>query len=93
MIVSSILADILATINLVARDSSELAALRRMPWVRVRQLAKEYKDFPLYSASRMVINALSSGLPVLLLTHYYGIVVAGVYAFGIRILLLPWGWC
>jgi lipopolysaccharide exporter len=91
LIVSSILADILATINLVRVILPELAALRRMPWVRVRQLAKEYKDFPLYSASQNVINALSSGLPVLLLTHYYGIVVAGVYAFGIRILLLPMG--
>ena len=37
------------------------------------------------------MNALSSGLPVLLLAHFYGLVVAGAYAFGVRILEAPMG--
>jgi O-antigen/teichoic acid export membrane protein len=92
LIISVILADILASINLIRVLPPELASLHRtIRWDRIKQLAKDYRDFPLYSASQNVVNALSSGLPVLLLTHYYGIVVAGVYAFGIRILLLPMG--
>jgi O-antigen/teichoic acid export membrane protein len=57
----------------------------------MRQLAKDYRDFPMYAASQNVINALSSGMPILLLTHFYGIVVAGAYAFGMRILVAPMG--
>jgi O-antigen/teichoic acid export membrane protein len=92
LIISVILADILASINLIRVLLPELASLHRtIRWDRIKQLAKDYRDFPLYSASQNVVNALSSGLPVLLLTHYYGIVVAGVYTFGIRILLLPMG--
>lgn len=92
LIVSVALADLLASINLVRVLLPDLAPLRRtLRWDRIRQLAMDYKDFPLYSASQNVINALSSGLPVLLLTHFYGIVVAGMYAFGARILVLPMG--
>lgn len=92
LIISVILADILASINLIRVLLPELAPLHRtIRWDRIKQLAKDYRDFPLYSASQNVVNALSSGLPVLLLTHYYGIVVAGMYAFGARILVLPMG--
>ena len=52
-------------------------------------MAKEYRDFPMYSATMNIINSLSLGLPVLLLTHFYGIAVAGAYAFGMRLLSVP----
>lgn len=58
---------------------------------RIKSLAKEYIDFPLYSASQNFINAISSGLPVLLLTKFYGLTVAGAYAFGVSILQAPMG--
>ena len=92
LIVSSILADILASLNLALVVFRDLGALRRnIRWERMKQLAKEYRDFPMYSASMNVINSLSLGLPVLLLTHFYGIAVAGAYAFGMRILSVPMG--
>jgi lipopolysaccharide exporter len=90
LIVSSVLADLLASINLLRVLLPDLSALRQnIRWVRIKQLAKDYLDFPMYSASQNIINALSSGLPVLLLTHYYGIIVAGAYAFGVRIITAP----
>lgn len=92
LIISSVLADLLATLNLVRALLPDLLALRSyILWDRIKQLAKDYKDFPMYSASMNVMNALSRGLPVLLLTHYYGIAVAGSYAFGVRILQVPLG--
>jgi O-antigen/teichoic acid export membrane protein len=92
LIVSNVLADMLASLNLIRVLIPDLLAFRRfIRWGRMRQLAKEYRDFPMYAASQNVINALSSGLPVLLLTHFYGIVVAGAYAFGVRILQVPMG--
>lgn len=92
LIISNILANILASINLVHVLIPDVLSLRQsIRWARLKQLAKEYWDFPMYSASQNVINALSSGLPVLLLTHFYGIAAAGAYAFGISILQVPMG--
>lgn len=92
LIVSSVLADISASLNLVRVVLSDIKTFwRDIQWGRMKELAKEYRDFPMYSASQNVINALSNGLPVLLLTHYYGIAVAGAYAFGMRILNVPMG--
>ena len=90
LIWSSVLADGLATINLArvaVRDFKGLykdISLRQM-----KRLVIEYRDFPTYSASMAIINAASMGLPILLLTHYYGLAVAGAYAFGLRIISLP----
>ena len=92
LIASSILADILASLNLGRVVFRDLGALHKnIRWKRMKQLAKDYRDFPMYSASMNVINSLSLGLPVLLLTQFYGIAVAGAYAFGMRILSAPMG--
>jgi len=87
---SSVVADFLATVNLVRvtiRDFKQMTVGFSMRKMVV--LAKEYRDFPAYSASMNVINALSMGLPVFLLTYYYGVAVTGGYAFGLRILSMP----
>lgn len=92
LIISGILADILASLNLARVVFRDLVASgRNIRWSRMKQLAQDYRDFPMYSASMNVINALSLGLPILLLTHFYGIAVAGSYAFGIRLLSVPIG--
>jgi len=92
LIAGSILANILASLNLSRVVFRDLGALHRnIRWKRMKQLAKDYRDFPMYSASMDIVNSLSLGLPVLLLTHFYGIAVAGAYAFGIRILSTPMG--
>ena len=57
----------------------------------MKRLAKSYYDFPAFSTPQNLLNAVSQGLPVLLLGHYYGIEVAGLYAFGIRLLQAPLG--
>ena len=92
LVCSSVLADILATLNLgrvVFRDWQLLRS--DIGWRQMRRLAAEYHDFPLYNASTSLINALSLGLPVFLLSHSYGLAVAGAYAFAIRILATPMG--
>lgn len=92
LIVSSVLADMLASLNLVRVLLPDLLAFRRcIRWDRMKKLAKDYRDFPMYAASQRVINALSAGLPVLVLTHFYGIAVAGAYAFATRLLFAPMG--
>lgn len=92
LIISSIIADLLASVNLLRVFFSDYkTTTHKFSWSRTKQLAYEYRDFPIYSASRNIINALSMGLPVLLLTNYFGIAVAGAYAFAERILSAPMG--
>lgn len=92
LIISGILADLFASIILFRIFLFDLKqSVQQIKLSRIKELAREYRDFPMYSASQNVINALSSGLPVLLLTYYFGIVVAGAYAFGLRLLATPMG--
>jgi lipopolysaccharide exporter len=92
LVFSTILADILATINLsrvVLRDWRMLS--QNVGWQTMRQVALEYRDFPIYNTFSNLINSLSLQMPMLLLTHFYGLPVAGSYAFALRILTTPTG--
>ena len=92
LIFGVIFGEILASLNLARVVFRDLWQSRReIRWDRIGELAKNYKDFPLYGGPKDVMNALSMGLPVLLLTHFYGIAIAGAYAFGVRILQTPMG--
>lgn len=64
---------------------------RAFDWRRVGRQAGEYRDFPIYSATQHTMNAMSQGLPILLLAHFYGLAVSGAYAFGLRLLHVPMG--
>lgn len=92
LVSAAILGDVLASLSLVRVAIRDAGSLRRnIRWGSLWRLAKEYRDFPMYSGSMNVANALSQGLPVLLLTRFYGIAVAGAYAFAVRILQVPMG--
>lgn len=58
-------------------------------WTTIWCKAQEYREFALYGCPRNVINALSQGIPVMVLAHFYGAAVAGSYAFGMRLLQAP----
>jgi len=63
----------------------------RSAWHRVRLMAqaREFREFAVYGTPQNVMNALSQGIPVLALNHYYGAAIAGYYAFGMRLLQVP----
>jgi O-antigen/teichoic acid export membrane protein len=46
----------------------------------LRKISQDYYDFPLFRAPQLVINAISQGLPVLMLAALSGSAVAGYYA-------------
>jgi len=90
LIISSVSANVLASLNLIRVLLPDLKALGpSIRWNRIKELAYEYRDFPAWSASMSYINALSVGLPVLLLTRFYGIAVTGAYAFAMRVIQAP----
>lgn len=90
LITSNILANFLASINLVQVTLLSLRLFKNnISLEKIKSLAKEYIDFPLYSASQNFVNSISSGLPVLLITKFYGLSAAGAYAFGMSLLQAP----
>jgi O-antigen/teichoic acid export membrane protein len=55
----------------------------------LRELAKRYRDFPLYRAPQVFINAASQSLPVLMLASFFGPSSAGFYTLGRTVLNIP----
>lgn len=89
-ILGAIFGDLAASLTLLRGVLCDIIqTLPMITWKILRDISHEYRAFPLYSAPQSLMNALSQGLPVLLLGHYYGIGIAGAYAFGIRVLQAP----
>lgn len=93
LIAGAVVADGIASINLSRQIFGPDRKMFReaLNWKHIIQKAVEYRDFPIYSTSQNVMNALSQGLPVLLLAHFYTNASAGAYAFGLRLLNVPMG--
>lgn len=53
------------------------------------ELAKNYSDFPRHRAPQVTLNALSQGLPVVLLASLFGPAVAGFYSIANMVLGVP----
>lgn len=52
-------------------------------------LAKKYKDFPIFRAPEVTLNAASQGLAVLMLAAFFGPASAGYYTLGRTVLAMP----
>ena len=51
--------------------------------IELKKTAIRYKDFPVYRAPEVFIDAISLGLPVLLLASFFGPAAAGFYSIGL----------
>jgi O-antigen/teichoic acid export membrane protein len=92
LIIANIVGEVASGLNLIQALLPDLPALKKQARPDLmKKLAKEYRDFPMYSASQNVINAISGGLPVLLLTRFFGLPIAGAYAFAVTVLTFPMG--
>ncbi|MFD1851261.1 lipopolysaccharide biosynthesis protein [Oceanobacillus bengalensis] len=52
-------------------------------------LAKKYKDFPLFRAPQSIVNSISEGIPVLMLSSFFGAASVGFYSIGRSVLNVP----
>ncbi|WP_314917314.1 lipopolysaccharide biosynthesis protein [Pseudomonas helleri] len=52
-------------------------------------LAKKFKDFPIFRAPEVTLNAASQGLAVLMLAAFFGPASAGFYTLGRTVLAMP----
>lgn len=56
---------------------------------RIRCVARNYRDFPLYRAPQLFFNALSQSFPVLFITTVYGISTVGLYSLAVTAMSAP----
>ncbi|MBZ5877360.1 lipopolysaccharide biosynthesis protein [Chromohalobacter israelensis] len=57
--------------------------------VSIIELARRHRDFPLYRAPQIMINAASQSLPVLMLSAFFGPSTAGFYMLSIMVMGMP----
>lgn len=57
--------------------------------ITLKQVAYEYRDFPIYRAPQVVLNAASQSLPVLMLAAFFGPSAAGFYTLTRTVLGIP----
>lgn len=55
----------------------------------LKELAYKHRDFPLFRAPQVFINAASQSLPVIMLASFFGPAAAGYYSIGKTVLGLP----
>lgn len=53
------------------------------------KLSRKYKDFPLYRSPQTFIDAITQGLPVLMLASFFGPASVGFYNIGKTVLSIP----
>ncbi|HEX8596221.1 MAG TPA: oligosaccharide flippase family protein [Pseudomonas sp.] len=69
--------------------TAALAPVDPAPSVPLRKLAAQYRDFPLFRAPQVLINALSVHMPTLVLAASFGAVSAGFFALCLQVLSMP----
>jgi O-antigen/teichoic acid export membrane protein len=86
-----IVGNAISTINLARQAFYKDKFLMKtsIAWKKIIRVAYEYRDFPFFCAPQNIMNALSQDLPTILLSYFYDIGVAGAYAFGIRVVKVP----
>lgn len=78
-----------AMLAVIARG--QLAGLpeARVGWPDLRRVALRYRDFPFFRAPHQMLNALSQGIPLMLLGSQVGVAAAGFYAVARSLLIMP----
>ena len=90
LIVSSVIAPLLAIgISLLKGGRTLLQDLFAIDKSDMRVAAREYRNFPLFSLPRSLVNILGNNLPVLLLTPVFGLTEIGFFGMALTLALRP----
>lgn len=91
LIVGGLFGDLLATAGLFLRVFREDGARLRAGanWEQMLVAARGHQSFAVYGTPQNLMNAVSYGVPVILLIHYFGAAIGGTYAFALRVVQMP----
>lgn len=65
--------------------------LNKFSWSYSIELAKKYKDIPLFNTVISITNSFSSELPIILISNYFGLGAAGIYGLAAKFMKAPVG--
>lgn len=90
LVIGQLFGQFLSTLFLARSLSGEVPKLlRRVSLKRMRCVARKYAGYPKLMVPGQLMNAGANELPLLLLTVFYGPVVAGFYSLAQRVMTAP----
>ena len=63
----------------------DLKVFRKVSLKRMKEMAVQYKHFPLFNSWSTLVNTISLQVPISLLAYYYGTSVAGHFSLQIKL--------
>jgi lipopolysaccharide exporter len=70
---------------------NDLKVFRKVSLKRMKEMAIEYKNFPLYSSWSTLANTISPQVPTFLLAYYYSTSVVGYFSLANQVVNMPMG--
>lgn len=67
----------------------DLKVFKKVSVENMKEVAIEYKDFPLFSSWSTLANSISPQVPTFLLAYYYGVSVVGYFALANQVVNMP----
>lgn len=89
LIIGQILGDVFSTAIFARKFLKKENIVTEVSKEKIKLLAKEYRDFPLYALPNTLLNNLSGQLPVILISMWFSSNLTGAYFFSYRILSIP----
>jgi len=88
--VSKVIIDIITLIPLFFTYFSKSSIqLKDFLYFKLKKIAKIYRNFPLYNLPSSLINNISQNLPLLFISAFYSLELAGFFSLATRVLRLP----
>ena len=63
--------------------------IRQIKYEKLKERAREYRDFPLYDTPASLLDTAALLSPILFISYYYGPVEAGFFGLTMRVLAMP----
>ncbi|MEM5011280.1 oligosaccharide flippase family protein [Niallia taxi] len=92
LIFGQIIGQIIVSMSLwlqIWKDDNKIIKNATLNYEKLRSLAIEFKEFPLFSAPQGLLNSLSKNVPPFFLAFYFGPGVVGQYALALKLLQMP----
>ena len=80
-----------ADLFMVKGTREDLKVFKKVSLKKMKDIAIEYKNFPLFSSWSTLANAISPQVPTFLLAYYYGTSVVGYFALANQVVNMPMG--
>jgi lipopolysaccharide exporter len=83
----SLVANLQMLFDMLRHDFRQIAG--NFSLKRLIEDAKSYKEFPIYGIPAILLNSLSSNVPIFILSFFFSTSIVGYYGFGFRVLRMP----